>query len=358
MCRASQVGCRGLCIIIFKFQLYCWGAAFLPLLLFDISSLRRGTRKLGKVKWKLLLLLSRMRTAFPRIQHVVNGPLCGSGVGRDDLVLSCSDAEAFLCAPENGPRSTSYTLTLEEKVDGANLGIFMDPHSGELVCQNRAHAVNYESGSQWATINRFTEQHKAEILHLFSELAQAVASRACHPAFLEGPMRNADILQGMSEWVLYGEWMVAKHSIAYTRLPSPLLVFDIFHEPTNTFLCARDRSAFLAKCCPTLHSVRCIFSGPMAGPRATVRTWDDVHSLWYGKQSGFCDDAMEGAVIRVDEEVLPATEDECAAEVAEDRPLNLHGRLVRRAKAVHNSFTSGIEEHWTSKTMIKNIIRQ
>lgn len=50
---------------------------------------------------------------FPRTRHLLNI----GGVGRDDLVMEATEVLQFL--------QLSGTLTIEEKVDGANLGISM-----------------------------------------------------------------------------------------------------------------------------------------------------------------------------------------------------------------------------------------
>lgn len=47
---------------------------------------------------------------FPRTRHVID---TGGGVGRDDLLMDARDMKQFL----------SNHLSIEEKIDGANLGI-------------------------------------------------------------------------------------------------------------------------------------------------------------------------------------------------------------------------------------------
>jgi len=55
---------------------------------------------------------------FPRTHHIAD--LGGSAVTRDDLIFSKQQAEEWL---------SHGTTIVEEKVDGANLGISIDPET-------------------------------------------------------------------------------------------------------------------------------------------------------------------------------------------------------------------------------------
>ena len=80
---------------------------------------------------------------FPRTHHIADAG--GSGVTRDDLVMSSGDAEQFLA-------KGSATVSVEEKVDGANLGFSVDPTTQQLMMQNRGHFVNEETAAQWRCV--------------------------------------------------------------------------------------------------------------------------------------------------------------------------------------------------------------
>ena len=69
---------------------------------------------------------------FPRTRHLVNTG--GSSVTRDDLVMDAGELSHFV-----GP--TGKVLTIEEKLDGANLGISLDKDY-QVMCQNRSHYVS------------------------------------------------------------------------------------------------------------------------------------------------------------------------------------------------------------------------
>ena len=84
-------------------------------------------------------------TKFPRTEHLFDAG--GSGVTRDDLVLAPADAAARFYAP-------GVVVAVQEKVDGANLGVSFDPSPSfcqgqggggqapsQLRFQNRSHFV-------------------------------------------------------------------------------------------------------------------------------------------------------------------------------------------------------------------------
>jgi len=60
---------------------------------------------------------------FPRTPHLLR---CGPGKPLDDLLFTAAEARRFLSAP----------ILVEEKIDGANLGLSLDPR-GRLRAQSR-----------------------------------------------------------------------------------------------------------------------------------------------------------------------------------------------------------------------------
>lgn len=108
-------------------------------------------------------------------------------------------------------------LVVEEKVDGANAGLsFAD--DGRLRLQSRGH---YLTGG-----NR--EKHFA----MFKQWAHAHQHR----------LRE---LLG-TRYLVYGEWLYAKHTVFYDDLPHYFLEFDVFDRQTETFLDVDRRCALWA----------------------------------------------------------------------------------------------------------------
>ena len=145
---------------------------------------------------------------FPRTAHVLDAG--GSGVSRDDLLLSAADAAGFYAAP---------LVSVEEKVDGACLAL-MCTRDLRIVGKNRAHVVNAASARQWSTLDAWIDGHRGA---LFDVLAPG----------------------GVPSRVLCGEWLYAKHSILYSRLPGVFCAFDLYDARARRFYSRARRDAAL-----------------------------------------------------------------------------------------------------------------
>ena len=108
-------------------------------------------------------------------------------------------------------------LIVEEKLDGANSAVSFDM-DGNLLLQSRGH---YLTGGG-------RERHFA----LFKTWAAAHA-RALHPVLGH-------------RFVMYGEWMYAKHTVFYDRLPHYFMEFDVLDRDNGTFLSTAARRSLLA----------------------------------------------------------------------------------------------------------------
>lgn len=98
-------------------------------------------------------------------------------------------------------------IVVEEKIDGANTGISFDG-DGNLLLQSRGHYLtggyrerHYNLMKQWATIQK-------DALH-------AVLG---------------------SRYIMYGEWMYAKHTVWYDALPHYFMEFDIYDRELGIYL--------------------------------------------------------------------------------------------------------------------------
>ena len=105
-------------------------------------------------------------------------------------------------------------IVVEEKLDGANCAISFDGN-GNLLIQSRG---RYLTGG-------YRERH----YNLLKSWANA----------------NKDALWGVlgDRYVMYGEWMYAKHTVFYDALPSYFIEFDIYDRKTQTFLDTARRRA-------------------------------------------------------------------------------------------------------------------
>lgn len=107
-------------------------------------------------------------------------------------------------------------VVLEEKIDGANSAISFTA-DGELRLQSRGHFLtggnrekHYELLKQWAAVQR-------------DRLYAVLGSR----------------------YIMYGEWMYAKHSIFYDQLPHYFMEFDVLDRENGKFLDTPSRHELL-----------------------------------------------------------------------------------------------------------------
>lgn len=144
---------------------------------------------------------------FPRTRHLFDAG--GNGVSRDDLLMDKEEADVFYSR-----RGRQTVVSIEEKVDGANLGISISQSDYRLLVQNRSHYVNAHTHKQFSGLDQWLEQHSAGLFEAME------------------PGRH----------VLFGEWLFAKHSIHYTRIPGYFVAFDIYDRQSHRFYSRRERN--------------------------------------------------------------------------------------------------------------------
>lgn len=130
---------------------------------------------------------------FPSTPHLA---LLDDVEVRVDKVMSESERDEFL----------QHDIVVEEKVDGANLGISFTS-SCTLTLQNRGMYLRPPYSGQWKKLNEWLERR----LDLFFDSLE-------------------------DQFVLFGEWCYARHSIGYDRLPDWFLGFDIFDRRRGKFI--------------------------------------------------------------------------------------------------------------------------
>jgi ATP-dependent RNA circularization protein (DNA/RNA ligase family) len=99
----------------------------------------------------------------------------------------------------------SGEVVIEEKIDGANLGISLGSN-GELRAQNRGQYLAHPSSGQFARLAAWEEQH-----------SEAIRSAL-----------GFDLM-------IFGEWAAARHSLAYDALPDWFLMFDVYDRRVKKF---------------------------------------------------------------------------------------------------------------------------
>ncbi|MBW7876125.1 MAG: RNA ligase family protein [Candidatus Cloacimonetes bacterium] len=201
---------------------------------------------------------------------------------RDDKVFSELECDAFL----------RNELTVEEKVDGANLGISFDT-SGNVLLQNRGAYLQLPGHGQWKKLTEWLELHTAVLWEHLTD-----------------------------QYILFGEWCYATHSIFYDNLPDWFLAFDIYNKEAGRFLASVPRNQLLDKM--QICKVPCLAQGKF--------TYSEIQSLFM--QSKFGNQPAEGLYLRVDGNAW----------------------LEQRAKLVRPTFIQRIDQHWSQAAIRPNRI--
>lgn len=247
---------------------------------------------------------------YPRTQHLKGSRL---QPGDEDL-----DAVPW-------KRLAGRHLVVEEKMDGANSGLRFSP-AGQLLLQSRGH---YLSGG-------VREKH-------FARLKQWATT---HAATLWDRLGD--------RYLVFGEWLYAKHTIFYDCLPHYFLEFDILDTVTGDFLSTPRRAELLAGL-PVL-SVRVLFTG-------STHRQQDVTGLLGG--SAFIRPGHRDC-LREEAQRLGLDPDHVLAET--DRTTLMEGlyikveegdRVVERYKFIRHDFLTAVlqsDSHWLHRPIVPNLL--
>ena len=229
---------------------------------------------------------------FVRTRHLLN---LGSA-SRDDLVMSSAEQKRFL----------AFVIYCEEKVDGAGLG-FSVTKDYKIRAQNRSHFVCSADSAQFEPLDKWVAKRTEDLIKVIEPEIE----------------------------ILYGEWLVACHSINYERLPDYFLVFDLYNLKTRTFL-SRERLEERLKG-TSLCQVPLLF-------KRKFESLDEIEALVKTTPSAFYNGLLEGLYFRICDETT--------------------GTTIDRAKGVRPDFISGTAQsqgankgkvrHWSKNKLIRN----
>lgn len=217
---------------------------------------------------------------FPSTPHLTN---LGSNPIRGDKVMTEPERNEFL----------RHYITIEEKIDGANLGISFDEH-GEILLQNRGNYLNFPYLRQWKKLPSWIEKRMDKLFDILS-----------------------------NRYIMYGEWCYAKHSITYSLLSDWFICFDLYDKKENKFLSSVRRNTLLIG--SGIESIVELSSGYFSLPNL-------VQLL---STSYYSNELAEGLYLRV----------------------NNDRWLETRAKLVRPQFIQNIEQHWSKQSLKENKIR-
>jgi hypothetical protein len=226
---------------------------------------------------------------YPRTPH-----LFGSTGTDDDKHMGETESLKFVADP---------SLIAEEKLDGGNCGLhFLS--SGKMVLQCRGHEITAGMHPQW---------------DLFKQWVQV----------------KRPVLENMlgSQYILYGEWLYAKHSVHYRGLISYFFEFDIWDKDAQAFLDLESRLILLEG--TNIQTVPVIHRGAATLEKLKsligVSAFD---SQFQNPATGRTDNLMEGIYLRTEAD----------------------GFVTGRAKLVRPEFVEKVKQspHWKEQAMVPN----
>ena len=230
---------------------------------------------------------------YPRTPH-----LFGSKGTDDDKHLGPEESRAFIA---------DSSLIVDEKLDGTNVGIHFT-RSGRMVLQCRGHEITegmhpqYDLFKQWTAVKR--------------------------------PVLEAMLTD---RFILYGEWLYARHSVHYLRLPHFFFEFDIYDKDAEQFHSLEKRLLMLQGSgvitVPVLHR----------GAASLDQLQSFIGSSAFDSRfdnpiTGQTDKLMEGLYCRTES----------------------NGAVSGRAKMVRTEFVEKVKrsDHWQHQAMVPNQLRE
>lgn len=229
---------------------------------------------------------------YPRTPH-----LFGSTGTADDKHLGEEQSRLFVA---------DQSLIVEEKLDGTNVGIHFKSN-GQLVLQCRGHLITsgmhaqYDLFKQWTAVKRDVLEERLQ-----------------------------------DRYILFGEWLYARHSIHYRCLPHYFFEFDIYDKVAEEFLSLKRRLGLLEG--TGIYTVPVIHTGAVRKedlPSLIGRSRFD--SEFANPITNGTDDLMEGLYLRTE----------------------LEDAVSGRAKFVRPEFIERVKqsEHWQHQAMVPNLLR-
>ncbi|MEM7553889.1 MAG: RNA ligase family protein [Cyanobacteria bacterium P01_A01_bin.84] len=217
-------------------------------------------------------------------------------------------------------------VVVEEKVDGANAAISFSAE-GNLLLQSRGHYLT--GGTRERHFNLFKQWTNTHLAAFWEVLG--------------------------SRYILYGEWMYAKHTVFYDALSHYFLEYDVLDLERQVFLSTRERRHLLSGL--QLVSVPVLFTGELESYQDLLsflgksnyqtnkhlecfreicleKELDIERSLQQTDQSSL----MEGLYIKVESEDI----------------------VKARYKYVRPSFLATIQnsdDHWLNRPIVPNVLR-
>jgi hypothetical protein len=221
--------------------------------------------------------------SFARFPHTPHLVWLGRSRPRGDKVLTPSQANELLM----------HEIVVEEKVDGSNVGFSVD-EQGDVRVQNRGSYLSRgNSHPQFKPLFRWLELHRDALVKVLAH-----------------------------DFVLFGEWCYAVHSVHYSSLPDWFLAFDVLDVRESVFCSVARRDEVVRQL--DLEVV----------PKVATGRFDLSQLVSLLGRSRLGEMPAEGLYVRHDQ----------------------GDRLVARAKIVREEFVQNIVSHWSRGPLRTNAL--
>jgi RNA ligase len=214
-------------------------------------------------------------------------------------------------------------VTIEEKVDGANLGISFSAQ-GTMFLQCRGHFLSGGGREkQFALCKAWAAVQEKVLWALLG-----------------------------SQYTLYGEWLFAKHSVFYDALPHYFLAFDLQDRKTGLFLSGARRREILMN-----SSIQCLpvlFAGKLNEPKQLVSLLGPSQFI-----TGSNFEKMKAAYQKAGSKEEAKPQDSTMEGVY--IKLEADGVVLDRYKFVRSNFRGLVEQSggdWHSRPIIQNALQE
>lgn len=213
-------------------------------------------------------------------------------------------------------------LVIEEKIDGANCGISFE--DGELKLQSRGHFLHGgPREKQFNLLKQWASRHVDDFSHVIGE-----------------------------RYVMYGEWMFAKHTVFYDALPHYFMEFDVYDKDREVFLDTPSRKTLLSPL--SVESVLVLAT-------TKVKTLDELRAF-IGPSNFKTDDntdMLREASIASKQTFESVSKHTDMSRMMEGLYIKVEegGVVKERCKFVRPDFTNSIleqAEHWHDRPIIQN----
>jgi hypothetical protein len=213
-------------------------------------------------------------------------------------------------------------VVIEEKMDGANCGVSFGPDAA-LLLQSRGHYL--QGGPRERQFDLLKQWTGAMVDRLFDRLG--------------------------GRYVMYGEWLYAKHTVYYDALPHFFMEFDVLDTETDEFLDTPRRAELLGDL--PVNPVKVLYAGPFPGEDALREMIGPSHFITVAAPQNLRDEVerlgwdVERAVRQTD---LSGMMEGLYLKVEED------GVVKERLKFVRAEFLQVVtaDGHWQDRPIIPN----